>query len=221
MNLTISISIYASTRWFRYILQFPTRFPNLQWTSQSVFPYLLSPGDSDTCRYIGQLPTRFPHQNTVYLAASKELRDLYVRTCTRWFKYINVYKAVPNKISKPSMNSRSSRSLFPYLIPPCNWAVFDKISKLSASVSVSLGEHPSLHRAYRHILHGVLHDVMRGDVIGANEDVFQVVFDVPIRVANRSGTTRQVHVDFDFVSTNVNLLNWLPFVTTAALETVS
>ena len=66
-----------------------------------------------------------------------------------------------------------------------------------------------VHIVTRVILHGVLHDVMRGDVIGANQDVFQVVFDVPIRVANRSGTTRQVHVDFDFVSTNVNLLNWL------------
>ena len=34
-----------------------------------------------------------------------------------------------------SMNSRSVQALFPYLLPPCDWAVFDKISKPKYSIS--------------------------------------------------------------------------------------
>ena len=51
-----------------------------------------------------------------------------------------------------------------------------------------------------------MHDVVHGVVIGVKEGVFHVFFDVPIRVANRSCNTRQVHVDFDFVTTSENLL---------------
>ena len=58
------------------------------------------------------------------------------------------------------------------------------------------------------IQHGVLHDVMRGVVIGVNQGILYVVFGVPICVAARSvccDISHQVQVDFNFVSTSENL----------------